>query len=101
LTVYAEASGKNNCMSFPASNPQAAASPTTGASAAAAANPKISATEEGASLHIGAHVIIRNVVSKPELIGKAGVCMEFDDKSGRWVVRWGQNDGVTEQTSSQ
>ena len=35
----------------------------------------------------GDQVTIVDLVSKPELNGRTGVCEKFDAESGRWIIR--------------
>jgi molecular chaperone DnaK (HSP70) len=39
-------------------------------------------------LHVGARVVIHDLISRPGANLQTGVCMEFDKECNRWVVQW-------------
>ncbi len=41
-----------------------------------------------AVFRVGLHVIVQGVVARPELNGRTGVCEAFDEKGGRWTIRF-------------
>ena len=44
--------------------------------------------EDDSLLREGAHVIVQNVAAKPHLHGCSGLCESFDERAGRWHVRF-------------
>ncbi len=54
----------------------------------------VSCADERAMLRDGTQVIVQGVTQQPHLNGCAGICESFDDRTGRWLVRFDTGKNV-------